>query len=57
MMEAEPTVSFEVVLQKAKTYITKPDYLHIIEEAYSYAEKMHRGIKRKSGSPYIIHPL
>lgn len=56
-MEAEPTVSFEVVLQKAKTYITKPDYLHIIEEAYSYAEKMHRGIKRKSGSPYIIHPL
>ena len=57
MMEAEPTVSFEVVLQKAKTYITKPDYLHIIEEAYLYAEKMHRGIKRKSGSPYIIHPL
>ncbi len=29
----------------------------LIEKAYNYAEKMHRGQLRKSGEPYIIHPL
>ena len=28
-----------------------------IEKAYIYAEKMHKGQLRKSGEPYIIHPL
>ena len=29
----------------------------MIEKAYNYAEKMHAGQLRKSGEPYIIHPL
>ncbi len=29
----------------------------LIEKAYEYAEKYHRGQLRKSGEPYIIHPL
>ncbi|MCK5849260.1 MAG: bifunctional (p)ppGpp synthetase/guanosine-3',5'-bis(diphosphate) 3'-pyrophosphohydrolase [Caldisericia bacterium] len=28
-----------------------------IEEAYFFAKKFHEGQKRKSGEPYIIHPL
>ena len=56
-MVLEPTVSFEKILAKASQYIKKPADLKVIKEAYIYAEKMHRGIKRKSGSPYIIHPL
>ena len=30
---------------------------NMIEKAYIYAEKMHKGQLRKSGEPYIIHPL
>ena len=28
-----------------------------IEEAYKFAERVHRGQKRKSGEPYITHPV
>src|SRR3954471_16285477 len=31
--------------------------LALIERAYKTAERMHRGQKRKSGEPYITHPL
>ncbi len=31
--------------------------LALIERAYRTAEEMHRGQKRKSGEPYITHPL
>ena len=30
---------------------------NLIEKAYKYAEKAHSGQLRKSGEPYIIHPL
>ena len=29
----------------------------IIEKAYNFATKMHHGVKRVSGEPYIIHPI
>jgi GTP pyrophosphokinase len=31
--------------------------LALLERAYTTAERMHRGQKRKSGEPYITHPL
>ncbi|MFI9329074.1 RelA/SpoT family protein [Kitasatospora sp. NPDC052868] len=34
-----------------------PVLLREIEKAYAVAEKWHRGQKRKSGDPYITHPL
>lgn len=34
-----------------------PALLREIEKAYAVAEKWHRGQKRKSGDPYITHPL
>ncbi|GAA1069916.1 MULTISPECIES: RelA/SpoT family protein [Kitasatospora] len=34
-----------------------PVLLKEIEKAYAVAEKWHRGQKRKSGDPYITHPL
>ncbi len=34
-----------------------PGLLKDIERAYAVAEKWHRGQKRKSGDPYITHPL
>ena len=45
-----------------KSLKTKAQYLGSkalsrLEEAYKVAEKAHRGMKRKSGEPFIIHPV
>lgn len=34
-----------------------PDKIDLIRRAYLFAEEAHRGQKRFSGEPYIIHPL
>lgn len=42
-------------LEKVKqTFGTVPE---VIEKAYNFATKMHEGVKRVSGEPYIIHPI
>jgi len=38
-------------------YITNKEHLHLIEDAYNYAYKKHKGQLRKSGEEYILHPL
>jgi guanosine-3',5'-bis(diphosphate) 3'-pyrophosphohydrolase len=44
------------LLDKAKQYLP-PDKLELLQEAYDYAAKAHEGQMRKSGSPYMEHPL
>ncbi|GAI13090.1 unnamed protein product, partial [marine sediment metagenome] len=41
---------------KAKKYLA-PDKLAIVEGAYNFALKAHEGQVRKSGEPFIEHPL
>jgi len=49
--------NFDDVMQIVKTYISNPKNLALIRKAYHYADKMHAGQTRKSGSPYISHPI
>ena len=43
-------------LKKMQEY--NPGYdMGFIEKAYDLAEEMHRGQLRKSGEPYLIHPM
>src|SRR6185295_11381829 len=44
------------ILQKVASYHPEPD-LDIIKKAYVYSAKVHQGQLRKSGEPYLIHPL
>ncbi|TLS53572.1 bifunctional (p)ppGpp synthetase/guanosine-3',5'-bis(diphosphate) 3'-pyrophosphohydrolase [Paenibacillus antri] len=55
MEERQPT-GIEQLLEKASSYIKEAD-LTRIREAYDYAEAAHQGQTRKSGEPYILHPL
>ncbi|KQY25075.1 GTP pyrophosphokinase [Cellulomonas sp. Root485] len=48
--------AIEPVLQAARTNHPKAD-LAVVEQAYVVAEKAHRGQLRKSGDPYITHPV
>ncbi|WP_410772537.1 RelA/SpoT family protein [Fontibacillus sp. BL9] len=49
-------MGIERLLEKASAYIKQPD-LERIREAYDFAEQAHHGQVRKSGEPYILHPL
>ena len=48
------TVTFHTLLEKVKAYDSDTA---IIERAFLFANKVHAGFKRKSGEPYITHPL
>jgi GTP pyrophosphokinase len=45
-----------LLLEKAGRYLT-PEKLALIERAYRFALKAHKGQLRKSGEPYLEHPL
>src|ERR1700722_10026654 len=44
------------ILERVKAYHPDPD-LDVIKKAYVYSAKVHQGQIRKSGEPYLIHPL
>lgn len=44
------------ILQRVAAYHPDPD-LDLIKKAYVYSAKVHQGQVRKSGEPYLIHPL
>lgn len=47
----------EELLELTGTYIHKQESIDLITRAYRRAEELHNGQFRKSGEPYIIHPL
>ncbi len=51
------TPNFAELQDKIKDYIKDKEHLDIIKDAYEYANKSHKGQLRKSGEPYIVHPL
>jgi guanosine-3',5'-bis(diphosphate) 3'-pyrophosphohydrolase len=49
-------MSFNDLLSKAREYLP-PEKIAVIESAYQFAMKAHEGQLRKSGEPYLEHPL
>ena len=52
----ETDCSFEKVLEEVREHHKFFDE-EMLVRSYNYAAKMHEGVFRKSGEPYIIHPL
>ena len=50
-------ITFEEVLEKVTQYIENEEQIKVIQEAYLFAKDKHDGQFRKTGEPYIIHPL
>lgn len=50
-------ITYEEFYAKAREYLHIQRNLDIIEKAYLYAKEKHTGQFRKSGDPYIQHPL
>ncbi len=51
-----PEELYKELLRKVALYHPSDDF-SMIEKAYHVADKAHEGQKRKSGEPYIIHPI
>ncbi|MFD0588259.1 RelA/SpoT family protein [Paenibacillus sp. GCM10027627] len=49
-------MGIEQLLEKASVYMKEQDLVRI-KEAYDFAEQAHHGQVRKSGEPYILHPV
>lgn len=52
----DPDVLFEILKQTVSNYHPSSD-LEIITKAYELAKDAHKEQKRKSGEPYLIHPV
>lgn len=53
---SKATKTLEELLEKIKSYHPTAD-LAVVEKAYYFSEKAHEGQIRRSGEPYISHPL
>ena len=49
-------IRFENILEKVRAYQPDGD-LELLRRAYVFSAREHRGQLRKSGEPYLIHPL
>ena len=51
-----PLLRLNDILDRVSAYHPEPD-LDLIKKAYVYSAKVHQGQVRKSGEPYLIHPM
>ena len=49
-------MGFSQLMDKAQEYLP-PEKIAMVEDAYNFAMKAHEGQLRKSGEPYLEHPL
>jgi GTP diphosphokinase / guanosine-3',5'-bis(diphosphate) 3'-diphosphatase len=54
--KAQPAGAVDTLLRTVRMHHPKSD-VALIERAYASAEKAHRGQNRRSGEPYITHPV
>src|SRR5207237_9811734 len=49
-------IRFEQILEKVESY--KPDFdEELLQKAYIFSAREHRGQVRSSGEPYLVHPI
>ena len=56
MQEEKKEITIKDVINKRKEHSRRVD-IKLIMRAYRLANEKHKGQKRSSGEPYIIHPL
>ena len=43
--------------EAARKRCTNDNELDIIQKAFEFANEAHKGVRRRSGEPYILHPI
>ncbi|ETI66964.1 RelA/SpoT family protein [Neobacillus vireti] len=55
-MANDQVLTADQVIDKTKTYLNE-EHVDLVKKAYEFAKHAHREQYRKSGEPYIIHPI
>ncbi|WP_042459084.1 RelA/SpoT family protein [Neobacillus dielmonensis] len=55
-MANDQVLTADQVLDKTRKYLNE-EHVELVKKAYEYAKHAHRDQYRKSGEPYIIHPI
>src|SRR3954470_15672906 len=55
-MANDQVLTADQVIDKTRIYLNE-EHVELVKKAYKYAEYAHREQFRKSGEPYIIHPI
>ena len=56
VLQKATMIRFDDILEKASSYISEKELL-ALQKAYVFAGKAHKGQVRRSGEPYLVHPL
>jgi GTP pyrophosphokinase len=56
-LELPKNLTIDDLIKEVETYHVDTSYVEMIRLAYDFAKNAHEGQFRKSGEPYIIHPL
>lgn len=56
-MNQEGSITINDILDLAQTYLHEEKNINLIEKAFLVAKEKHNGQMRKSGEPYVQHPL
>lgn len=55
-MAKDRVLTVDEVFEKTRKYLNE-EHVKLVEDAYQYAAEAHKEQYRKSGEPYIIHPI
>ena len=45
------------LMEAVRTRCTDPQELETVQRAFDFANEAHKGVRRRSGEPYILHPI
>ena len=48
---------FADLMEASRKRCTDPQELEVIQKAFDFANEAHKGVRRRSGEPYILHPI
>ena len=48
---------YEELYRAARQRCAGPEELELVQKAFDFANKAHYGVRRRSGEPYILHPI
>ena len=48
---------FADLMEASRKRCTDPAELEVIQKAFDFANEAHKGVRRRSGEPYILHPI
>ena len=57
LSKSKNEITIDDIIESAKKYIENDNQLDVIKQAYIFAKDKHEGQLRKSGEPYIYHPM